>query len=68
MFDSPDKVENRDSIDFDVCIVGAGAAGITLALELDGTPLRVGIFEAGGFEPPQMTPDHSYAGENIGRS
>lgn len=32
----------------DVCIVGSGAAGITLALELDGTPLSVIVVEAGG--------------------
>jgi choline dehydrogenase-like flavoprotein len=32
----------------DVCIIGAGAAGITLACELDGTPLRVVLLEAGG--------------------
>lgn len=33
---------------YDLCIVGAGAAGITLALELEGTGLRVGLLEAGG--------------------
>jgi GMC oxidoreductase len=33
----------------DVCIVGAGAAGITLACELDGSGLKVVLLEAGGF-------------------
>jgi choline dehydrogenase-like flavoprotein len=33
----------------DVCIVGAGAAGITLACELDGCGLKVVLLEAGGF-------------------
>ena len=33
---------------YDLCIVGAGAAGITLALELEGTGLRVCLLEAGG--------------------
>jgi len=33
----------------DVCIVGGGAAGITLACELDGCGLRVLLLEAGGF-------------------
>ena len=35
-------------IEADVCIVGAGAAGIALALELDGTPLTVCVLESGG--------------------
>ncbi len=34
----------------DICIVGAGAAGITLAMELIGGGARVLIVEAGGFE------------------
>ncbi len=33
---------------YDLCIVGAGAAGITLALELEATGLRVCLLEAGG--------------------
>jgi len=33
---------------YDLCIVGAGAAGITLALELEGTGWRVCLLEAGG--------------------
>lgn len=33
---------------YDVCIVGAGAAGITLALELGQAGLRVCLLEAGG--------------------
>ena len=33
---------------YDICIIGAGAAGITLALELEATGLRVCLLEAGG--------------------
>jgi choline dehydrogenase-like flavoprotein len=33
---------------YDLCIVGAGAAGITLAIELEATGLRVCLLEAGG--------------------
>jgi choline dehydrogenase-like flavoprotein len=38
----------------EVCIIGAGAAGITLALELLGSGMRVVLLEAGGTaeEPP----------------
>ena len=38
----------HESPRYDLCIVGAGAAGITLALELEGTGLRVCLLEAGG--------------------
>ena len=34
MLDWPNQVENGANLEFDVCIAGAGAAGITLALEL----------------------------------
>ena len=36
--------------DSDVCIIGAGAAGITLALEMEATGLRVTLIEAGGLQ------------------
>ena len=39
----------------DVCIVGAGAAGITLARELAGTDARVCLLESGGFAPDAAT-------------
>ncbi len=41
-------------IEADVCIVGAGAAGIAVALELDGSPLKVCVLESGG---PRYAPD-----------
>jgi choline dehydrogenase-like flavoprotein len=40
----------RDSLDCDLCIVGAGAAGITLALELAGSNLSICVLEAGGLD------------------
>ncbi len=36
----------------DVCIIGAGPAGITLARELAGQDFRVCLLESGGFEKP----------------
>jgi choline dehydrogenase-like flavoprotein len=41
--------------DTDVCIVGAGAAGIALALEFDGTPYRTLVLESGGIAPEPDT-------------
>lgn len=38
-------------LDTRVCIIGAGAAGITLACELDGAPVSVLLVEAGGLRP-----------------
>ncbi|MFZ4406571.1 MAG: GMC oxidoreductase [Paracraurococcus sp.] len=44
-------------LDVDICIVGGGPAGITLASELDGTGVSVLLLEAGGrrFEPATQT-------------
>jgi choline dehydrogenase-like flavoprotein len=42
-------------LDTDVCIVGAGAAGITLARELAAAPLRVTVLESGGLTPDRRT-------------
>jgi choline dehydrogenase-like flavoprotein len=42
----------RDTvIDSDICVVGAGAAGITLALDFAAAGLRVCLLESGGFAP-----------------
>jgi choline dehydrogenase-like flavoprotein len=35
-------------LETDICIVGAGAAGIALATALEGSPLRVALLESGG--------------------
>jgi choline dehydrogenase-like flavoprotein len=53
-------------ISTDVCIVGAGAAGITMGLELAGSGLRVTVLESGGPEFAEDTQD-LYVGENVGR-
>ena len=52
-------------LDTDVCIIGAGAAGITLAKEFSGKPFRVCLVESGGFEFDDRTQD-LYKGENAG--
>ena len=49
----------------DVCIVGAGPAGITVARELIGSRLKVCLLESGGMTPEPDTQD-LYKGESIG--
>lgn len=39
----------------DLCIVGAGAAGISMALEFAGTSLEVLVLESGGIKPEKDT-------------
>jgi choline dehydrogenase-like flavoprotein len=49
----------------DICIVGAGAAGITVASELDGSPHSVCLIESGGYGPDEAT-QSLYDLESIG--
>ncbi len=59
-------LENGTAIEGDLCIIGAGAAGITLALEWIGSARRVILLEGGGFEPdPRM--QELYHGESLDR-
>ena len=53
------------TVQTDVCIVGAGAAGITLALQFIGQPFRVCLLESGGLEFDQDT-QALYDGETVG--
>lgn len=46
----------------DICIVGAGAAGITIARDLRGQPWRVAVLESGWLTPDPVT-QSLYAGE-----
>ena len=41
-------IRNPDALAADLCVVGAGAAGIALALELAQSPIRVLLLEQGG--------------------
>jgi choline dehydrogenase-like flavoprotein len=42
------SIARGTTVEADVCVIGAGAAGITLALELLGSGLRIVLLEAGG--------------------
>ena len=58
---------SSEPIEYDVCIIGAGPAGITLALAFDKTRFRVCLLEAGGMQPSVLDDEHPYQGINIGR-
>jgi choline dehydrogenase-like flavoprotein len=45
------ELDDGTAIEADVCIVGAGAAGITFARTLIGAGLEVALLESGGLEP-----------------
>jgi len=49
------EIESGQVLRADVCVIGAGAAGITLARELAGGPLDVLLLESGGFERDAAT-------------
>jgi choline dehydrogenase-like flavoprotein len=48
-------VPDLTTLDTDVCIVGAGAAGITLAREFRNQPFRVTLIESGGLRSDEQT-------------
>ena len=58
------SLESDVNLDCDICIMGAGAAGITMALELYNTPLRVCLLESGGLEYEDET-QALYSGRKI---
>ena len=55
----------NETIETDVCIIGAGTAGITLAREFIGQEFKVCLLESGGLKPDQET-QSLYWGKNIG--
>jgi choline dehydrogenase-like flavoprotein len=60
------KIENNSIIEGDICIVGAGAAGISMALEWINTPYKIILLEGGGFEYEDEMQE-LYRGKNTGQ-
>lgn len=58
-------VSSADELETDVCIIGAGPAGITLARELSAGPLRVCLLESGAVDPDPAT-QALYRGRVVG--
>ncbi len=67
MFIDARQIDTLANITSDVCIIGAGAAGIAMALEFAGKGIEVAVLEGGGFDPDAAT-QSLYAGENVGLS
>jgi len=65
MFTDARKVPNESKIEIDICIIGAGAAGITIARELAQSKLDVCVLESGDLENNLET-QSLYDGENVG--
>ena len=59
-------IDSGSLIEGDLCIVGAGAAGISMALEWINTPHKVILLEGGGFEYDDQVQE-LYAGKTTGQ-
>lgn len=62
MLKSANQISAGEVVNADVCIVGAGAAGISMALELSGKGLQVLLLEAGTSAEDPAT-QNLYAGQ-----
>jgi choline dehydrogenase-like flavoprotein len=60
------NLPNQTLIEGDICIIGAGAAGISMALEWIDTPYKVILLEGGGFEYETQMQD-LYKGKTTGQ-
>ena len=67
MFIDARSIERDKSIHTDVCIIGAGAAGITLARELKDSSFRVNLLESGGLDYDSQVQGLN-KGQSIGHS
>lgn len=65
MFFDARNIEKDSVLDTDVCIVGGGAAGITVAREFDGVGKRIMLLEGGGLNYSRDSQD-LYSGKNVG--
>ncbi|WP_376094303.1 GMC oxidoreductase [Roseomonas sp. CCTCC AB2023176] len=61
MITDASTLEHESRLDADLCIVGAGAAGIAIALQFLYSPLRVLVLESGRARPDAVT-QSLYAG------
>ena len=67
MYIDSSKLQQGQNISAEICIVGGGAAGITIAKKLAESNIGVCLVESGGIEFDRDT-QNLYAGENIGEA
>ena len=60
------ELPDHQVIEGDICIIGAGAAGISIALEWINSPYKVILLEGGGFEYDERVQE-LYAGKTTGQ-
>ncbi|MCP4925058.1 MAG: GMC family oxidoreductase [Gammaproteobacteria bacterium] len=66
MFVDARELPDGHVVDADLCIVGAGAVGIAMALQFDGGNARVAVLESGGYKLDHET-QSLYEGSHVGR-
>lgn len=59
------SLPDNETLETDICIIGGGVAGITLAREFIGQQFKVCLLESGGLEPSREIQSLNW-GENIG--
>ena len=59
------ELPDNSLIEGDICIIGAGAAGISVALEWMNSPYKIILLEGGGFEYDDKVQE-LYAGKTTG--
>lgn len=65
LFIDSHNLEDQSAYDYDLCIIGAGAAGISLARKLRGRDTKICVLEGGGLEPDRNS-QQLYQGEIAG--
>ncbi len=50
MFQTLSQIGSSDPLEFDLCIIGAGPAGITIANKLANAPFKICLLEGGGVD------------------
>jgi len=64
MFIDARDIETSTNVEADICIVGGGIAGLTIARKLSESGIRSTVIESGGFSPDNATRD-LYRGESL---
>jgi choline dehydrogenase-like flavoprotein len=60
------SVDDGATLECDLCVVGAGPAGISIVDRLRDSGLSICLLEGGGFEP-ELSAQRLYAGTSVGR-